>query len=62
MSLRDRLREAGLLDESGDGDGFRVVSATCPRCEQRQHLLVLVGQIARCVMCGDPLPNAPGIA
>jgi hypothetical protein len=38
------------------------VSATCTTCEQRQRMLVLVGQVAKCVLCAAVLPNAPGVA
>ena len=60
MSLRDRLRESGLLDDV-EHTGFRLVTATCARCETPQNLLVAVGTVARCILCDAVLGGAPGV-
>jgi ribosomal protein S27E len=61
MSLRDRLRAAGLLDETPH-EGMRFVSATCPDCGRAQHWAMPVGKLARCIVCGTVLPGQVGTA
>ena len=52
MSLRDRLRAAGLLDDAEVRERYRFVSRTCATCGTPQNLLVVAGQRADCIMCG----------
>ena len=61
MSLRERPRVAGILDETLH-EGMRFVSARCANCGRAQHWAMPVGKLARCIVCGTVLPGQVGLA